>query len=107
MSTKHTPGPWQVKHSESKAAWNVVGTKLGGKYKIARCPYVIHTPVDKNNLDLLSHESEEAKANAKLIAAAPEMLEAMQEFIDRVDKGEVRSTRTYNKFKEIINKATI
>ena len=29
-------------------------------------------------------------------------LEAMQEFVDRVDKGEVRSTYTYNKFKDIL-----
>ena len=28
----------RVVHSESKSAWNVIGT-LGGKYKIARCPY--------------------------------------------------------------------
>ena len=30
----------KVVHSESKPAWNVVGTKLGGKHKIARVPYV-------------------------------------------------------------------
>ena len=29
----------EVKHSISKSAWNVVGTKLGGKHKIAICPY--------------------------------------------------------------------
>jgi hypothetical protein len=31
-----------------------------------------------------------------------EMRAAMQEFIDRVDKGEVRSKRTYAKFKKIL-----
>ncbi len=31
-----------VKHSESKSAWNIVGTQLGGKYKIARFPYCIN-----------------------------------------------------------------
>lgn len=40
-----------------------------------------------------------------LIAAAPEMYEAMQEFVNRVDRGEVRSTATYNKFKTILAKA--
>jgi hypothetical protein len=30
----------KIKHSESKSAWNVIGTKLGGKYKIARVPYI-------------------------------------------------------------------
>lgn len=29
-----------IKHSESKNAWNIIGTKLGGKYKIARVPYI-------------------------------------------------------------------
>lgn len=31
----------KVVHSISKLAWNVVGTYLGGKHKIARCPYII------------------------------------------------------------------
>lgn len=30
----------KIKHSESKAAWNIVGTTLGRKYKIATVPYV-------------------------------------------------------------------
>ena len=33
-----------------------------------------------------------------------ELLEAMQHFVDRVDKGEVRSKRTYASFKELIQK---
>lgn len=31
----------RVVHSESKAAWNVIGDTLGYKYKIARVPYLI------------------------------------------------------------------
>jgi len=31
----------KVLHSQSKDAWNVVGTGLSGKYKIARIPYVL------------------------------------------------------------------
>lgn len=30
----------KVIHSKSKAAWNVVGITIPGKYKIARCPYI-------------------------------------------------------------------
>lgn len=30
-----------VMHSLTKSAWNVIGQTLGGKHKIARCPYVI------------------------------------------------------------------
>lgn len=31
----------EVKHSTSKSAWNIVGTELGKKYKIATVPYGI------------------------------------------------------------------
>jgi len=30
----------EVVHSLRKTAWNVIGTKLPGKFKIARVPYV-------------------------------------------------------------------
>ena len=30
-----------IKHSESKSAWNIIGTMPGGKYKIARIPYLV------------------------------------------------------------------
>lgn len=30
----------KVVHSETKSAWNVIGTTVGGKYKIARVPYL-------------------------------------------------------------------
>jgi len=30
----------RVVHSQTKAAWNVIGETLGGKYKIARVPYL-------------------------------------------------------------------
>lgn len=30
----------EIKHSMTKSAWNVVGTKAGAKYKIARIPYL-------------------------------------------------------------------
>lgn len=43
---------------------------------------------------------------SELLTQRNEMLEAIQEFVNRVDKGEVRSIKTYNKFKNIITKAT-
>ena len=54
----------EVKYSESKAAWNVVGTKLGCKYKIARVPYVI---VDGNSV-LTEMEKAEALKHAEFIS---------------------------------------
>ena len=48
----------KVIHSHSKAAWNVVGTAPGGKYKIARVPYVVCGAEDidcKNRQEALNH----------------------------------------------------
>lgn len=51
------------------------------------------------------HFSEQHAAEGRLHAAAPDMLEAIKWFVARVDAGEVRSAKTYAKFKEIIAKA--
>ena len=32
----------RVVHSQTKSAWNVIGDTLGGKYKIARVPYLTY-----------------------------------------------------------------
>jgi len=39
---------------------------------------------------------------AYLLAEAREMQEAMQEFVDRCERGEVRSRHTYRKFEKIL-----
>ena len=79
---KHTEGPWEVKHSESKNAWNIVGTQLGGRYKLARCPYIVEPRMtDKWN------ESEKAEqlANATLMGMAPELLEELESMLVAVE----------------------
>lgn len=43
-----------------------------------------------------------AKAQMALFAQAPAMHAAMQEFCDRVERGEVRSRKTYEQFKSIL-----
>ncbi len=83
---KPTDGPWEIKHSQTKDAWNIVGTRLGGLYKIARLPY--HQ--DKRMSDSWNKaQAEEQKANARLIIASHDLLEAceaalanMQHFAD-------------------------
>lgn len=42
--------------------------------------------------------------DAMLFKYAYEMRDAMQEFVDRVDNGEIKSRKTYEKFKSIIEK---
>ena len=69
MKTKHTPGPW----SEDK----YVG--------VSNSPIVI---VDKNGDVIcdIDPDSPEYESNAKLIAAAPELLKAIEGFLAIVDE---------------------
>ena len=75
MSTKHTPGPWAMLSEETDKPYiRIRGTKLGERHKIAN----VLTPVYDGSLE---RETEETRANARLIAAAPELLEALQELL--------------------------
>ena len=69
---KFTTGPWELKPEECGVGYiRLRGSILGGRYKIAN----IITPVYEG-----VHEREltETRANANLIAAAPELLEALE-----------------------------
>jgi len=73
--SKHTPGPWQVLPEEcDKPYIRIRGTVLGGRYKIAN----VITPSYEG---VHEREAVETRANARLIAAAPELLEALKAFV--------------------------
>jgi hypothetical protein len=48
-----------VVHSQSKNAWNIIGTLAGGKYKIARVPYLLLDDSEivntRNKMEALEH----------------------------------------------------
>ena len=72
MSTEHTPGPWAMLSEETDKPYiRIRGTKLGDRYKIAN----VLTPVYDGSLE---RETEETRANARLIEAAPDLLEALK-----------------------------
>ena len=67
MTTKHTPGPWKL-----TCASRAVTSPSG--WDIARMP--VHTgPITIDDMT----------ANARLIAAAPELLAALQKLTDQAD----------------------
>jgi len=67
--SKHTPGPWQVTNTLGKVAITVPHDSIG----IA--PYTV--------CHIWPHiEKGESEANAKLIAAAPELLETVKELVE-------------------------
>lgn len=76
MTAKHTPGPWTVLPEEAdKDYLRIRGTRLGGRYKVAN----VHMPrLWESHYVLRDRANAESGSNARLIAAAPELLEALQ-----------------------------
>lgn len=65
---EHTKGPWKLDET-----WGLIVSKIGHEvaaYHPGR-----------------TWKKEETKANARLIAAAPELLEALESIVDSIDKG--------------------
>ena len=92
----HTPGPWKV--NKLVTGYYSINPVAGG-VTIARC-------------DTLDPFSEKQQANARLIAAAPEMLEALIEVYsawrhtDNVTDPEAGGYEILNKIKGIIERVT-
>ena len=86
--SKHTPGPWTF-YDDTASTGRIEIVALGKT--VAR----IYRSVPEEDLP-----------NARLIAAAPDLLEAAIEFVRKVECGEGRSTKSYAQFKAAIAKAT-
>lgn len=76
--TKWTPGPWTLLPEEcGKDYIRIRGTVWGGRYKISN----VITPTYDGVPD---RELTETRANAHLIAAAPELYEALEYVIKQI-----------------------
>lgn len=75
-NSKHTPGPWTVLPEEAdKDYLRIRGTRLGGRYKVAN----VHMPrLWESHYVLRDRANAESGSNARLIAAAPDLLEALK-----------------------------
>jgi ABC-type tungstate transport system permease subunit len=73
MTTQHTPGPWEVEVADS--LYNTF--------------YIVNESRDSDEVD---------QANARLIAAAPELLAALQDLVSEADHtgGSVRHVSRYS-----------
>lgn len=104
--SEFTKGKWSVKHSETKDAFNVVGNALGGRYKIARCPYNKVRVDGQLSERYNGQEIKEAKANAQLISHAPQMIEMLQMVVmDLEERGHAYGD-IYTMSKQLIQQAT-
>jgi hypothetical protein len=86
MNTKHTPGPWVV----TPTKWNLLDT-----FEISR--------IDKSEWIAQVLDDE---ANARLIAAAPELLEVLVEILPFAEEIINSNHPTWKKAKSAIAKAT-
>ena len=81
MSTQHTKGPWRVQRqnpSPTTGEWMISGAKPGYLAEVRDCG------------------SGDVQANARLIAAAPDLLEALQRMLDAPSHGTHEAMRRAN-----------
>ena len=85
----HTPGPWNTPEYM---------TMRNGNYIIRESEY-------QEPIAIVCAGMDAGQANARLIACAPELLQACKDFVAKVERGEARSTDTYQQMKTVIAKA--
>jgi hypothetical protein len=90
--SEYTKGPWVI----SDADFNNVP-------KNPNAEFAINSEDGWHVAEILDVTNPEA--DARLIAAAPELLEACKEFVRKCECGEARSTRSYAQMKAAISKA--
>ncbi len=100
----HTRGPWSVLPEEADRDYiRIRGTNLGHRYKIANV-LTVHYEGGRPS------EAEETRANARLIAAAPELLSALQRTLNWLSGypggGTMAPYGPYEQAREAIAKAT-
>lgn len=78
MSGTHTPGPWNYRPEKLHDDVHHVAGR--GPEVAVGLRFTIHVPANGPTRD------EEAEATARLIAAAPEMLEALRAFADEAER---------------------
>jgi hypothetical protein len=92
--TKHTPGPWKLADDLTKDGTPIV---RGGRHNEAVC----YSPVNRRVGE--KGPSDVEMANARLIAAAPELLDNLQHavrFFDQLTKDDV------DRYRAAISRAT-
>ena len=99
MGTKHTPGPWRILPEEDDKEYiRIRGTVWGGFYKITN----VLKPRDTGHLTLNAQNLTEVRANAALIAAAPDLLRSLE---DLVEYSGIYGAETLEAAKKLIAKA--
>lgn len=104
MKTQHTKGEWELQYVSGVCIG--VGTELTDHY----FQMIVNTILPDNDEDYET-QSKEIEANAKLIAAAPELLEACTRALESIkiyakDGYIMKGTEAENLLRNAIKKAT-
>lgn len=83
---KHTQGPWGVNDAGPESG-NVIRFEIDAPNGVRICD--IEDPAVNNDADAMS--SEQAEANARLISAAPELLQVCRQIVAAVDAGHLKN----------------
>ena len=106
LKFKGTPGPWEP------AYMGGVCIGIRKKHQAGYSQMVLNTILPETD-EAYEREKEEIEANARLGAAAPELLEALQALIETLDEGGKMSDNNFlfllnlriSRAKEVIKKA--
>lgn len=103
LAYKGCPAEWQVKPEELYFHYvHPHGVNTPGNIAVANTVVKALLCDEKEGYDLTAGMF--GPAFTQFVAHVADMREAMQEFVDRVDRGEVRSVTTYNKFKRLLER---
>lgn len=103
--TAFTPGPWHAPHFCDEASTCNCQSVVSECYAGAICTVEFDNGLRIEDGGNDAPPLEEAKSNARLIAAAPELFEACQEFVRKVEAGEAKSKKSYAQMKAALLKA--